>query len=242
VLVSGEPGVGKASVARAVLGRRFPGSDVIVVNCSDADAARAFVADAHMEAPVILAHVELLDAELAYRLRDRVRRSQKSHRYLVGTTNTTNAERPLDLPLVDELGRVRLDVPCLRYRRDDIAPLVEHFARQMGSGPRQFSPEAMQLMLRYPWPGNVRELRSVVEGVVGSTHGNVELEDLPGDLRRLATRRPLSPLEQAEADAILAALRACGNNKVQAASLLQISRSRLYRKASAYGLVGTVLG
>lgn len=242
VLVSGEPGAGKAAVARSLLRRRFPSEEASVVNCSDPEAVQNFAADMRLNRPVILTHVELLDAGLAYRLRDRVRSSPQAHDFLVATMDTTEAGKPIELPLISELGSLRLDVPCLRYRREDIAPLAEHFAREAGGGSRRISPEAMQLLLRYPWPGNIRELRSVVEGAARLTRANIELEDLPGELRRLATRRPLSPLEQAEADAILAALRACGNNKVQAAALLQISRSRLYRKASAYGLVGAVLG
>ena len=246
VLVSGEPGTGKATIANTILLDRFPDREPVVVCCSDPNAVQDLAIRADADVPILLAHVELLNANLAYRLRDTLRRSPELRRCWVATTNITkNAEAAgalIDVPLIDELGGPTLEVPCLRYRRDDIAPLVEHFTRQAGKGLRQFSTEAMQLMLRYPWPGNIRELRSVVKGAIESTSGDIELEDLPANLRRLATRRPLTPLEQAEADAILAAMSACANNKVKAAEMLQISRSRLYRKARAYGLVGAVLG
>jgi hypothetical protein len=216
-----------------------------MVNCSDPRAVEQLAVCADPSGPVLITHVELLDTTVAYRLRDALRRLPELQHCCVFTMNTTpngpgTGEVP-DLPLVDELGGLTVEVPSLRYRRDDIAPLVEHFGIQNGASVRRFTPAAMQLMLRYLWPGNIRELKSVVEGAIASASSDVELADLPGNLRRLATRRPLTPLEQAEADAILAAMRACGNNKVQAAAMLQISRSRLYRKASAYGLVGAVL-
>lgn len=244
-LVTGEPGAGKAAAARSLLIQRFPRSEPVMVNCSDPRAVEQLAVCADPSGPVLITHVELLDTTVAYRLRDALRRLPELQHCCVFTMNTppnrSGAGEVRDLPLVDELGGLTVEVPGLRYRRDDIPPLVGHFGKQNGASVRRFSLAAMQLMLRYLWPGNIRELKSVVEGAIASASGDVELADLPSNLRRLVTRRPLTPLEQAEADAILAAMRACGNNKVQAAAMLQISRSRLYRKASAYGLVGAVL-
>lgn len=246
VLVTGEPGTGKAAVAKVVLAHRFPGLEAVRVNCSDVRADKQLAISTDAGVPVIFTHVELLSTTLAYRLRDALRREPELQRSWTATMNTTTspltAECLADVPLVDEFGGPPLEVPALRYRRDDIALLVEHFGNQARIGSCRFSLEAMQLLLRYPWPANIRELKNVVQAAIRSTHRDIELGDLPANISRLATRRPLTPLEQAEADAILAAMRACGNNKVQAAAMLQISRSRLYRKASAYGLVGAVLG
>ncbi len=65
------------------------------------------------------------------------------------------------------LNVVRLEVPPLRERREEIPLLVEHFLgdlrRRHGRAPSGFAPAAMDLLYRYPWPGNVRELKNVVE-------------------------------------------------------------------------------
>src|SRR5690348_6198960 len=63
--------------------------------------------------------------------------------------------------LYHRLGQIRLRVPPLRERPEDVIPLAEHFLKQ--SNPRSFfSGDAIQTMRRYQWPGNVRELRNVV--------------------------------------------------------------------------------
>lgn len=241
VLVAGEPGSGKTTTARAVLALRFPDSEPTVIDCAARDVTDEFVVHARAGNPVVLSHLELLEAAIAYRLRDQVRRMPELQDSVVATANTSTLMPSTDNPLVDEFSVTRLDVPCLRFRRDDIRPLAEYFAAQATARHQRLRPEAEQIMLRYPWPGNIRELRRVIEGATLATRGDIALEDLPAELRKRATRRPLGLLEQAEADAILTALHACGNNKVQAAALLQISRSRLYRKVSAYGLAGALL-
>ena len=70
-----------------------------------------------------------------------------------------------------------LRLPPLRERRDDILPLVEHFARDLGSvGPIEsvFGTETLARWQRHPWPGNIRELRNAVESalVVGPGSSN----------------------------------------------------------------------
>lgn len=242
VLVTGEPGAGKATVAHEILTRRLEGTTPRVVHCSHPAAVDALVrSDPHPQ-PVLLAHIEFLDTQTAHRLREWLRATPELLGRIAGTMNTSAATPPTrDNPLVDELGTTHVEVPALRFLGEDITPLAEHFVGRAGDRTRRINPEAAQLLIRYPWPGNIRQLRTVMSGVSETGIGDIELQDLPADLRRLATRRPLNPLEQAEADAILAALHACGNNKVRAAAMLQISRSRLYRKASAYGLVGEVL-
>jgi diguanylate cyclase (GGDEF)-like protein len=65
------------------------------------------------------------------------------------------------------LNVIRLEVPPLRERREEIPPLVEHFLREFrrrsGRGPESFTPAAMDVLYRHPWPGNVRELKNVIE-------------------------------------------------------------------------------
>jgi transcriptional regulator of acetoin/glycerol metabolism len=187
VLVAGEPGAGKAAVARRILAQRFPRSEPVTVSCSDPDVERLAVS-AVPDVPVVVEHVELLDNALAYRLRDALRRSPELGHSWVATINVAScapgSERLAAGPLVDELGGISVEVPSLRYRRDDIAPLVEHFSKRAGKNSRRFTPEVMQLMLCYPWHGNIRELKSVAEGLLTSTSRDIELQDLPANPTR----------------------------------------------------------
>ena len=75
------------------------------------------------------------------------------------------------------LQRATIKLPPLRERGGDIVVLAEHFLRQVVAseelGPKRFSPEALEVMRRYPWPGNVRELKNAVEYAAVLTDGEV---------------------------------------------------------------------
>jgi DNA-binding NtrC family response regulator len=90
------------------------------------------------------------------------------------------------------LSVVRLHLPALRDRTDDIPTLVQHFLdhgsynRQPGGGPRvrSVAREALVALQHYPWPGNVRELLNVIERAVSfCDHGVIEASDLPDYIR-----------------------------------------------------------
>jgi DNA-binding NtrC family response regulator len=146
--------------------------------------------------------------------------------------------------LLYRLSVIQTDLPPLRDRPDDVAALVEHFARGFGGeiGRRfeRIAPEALDVLMRYRWPGNVRELRNVVERAMVLGDGvAIELDDLPPELLHSApasTKLAGAPsagvrtLEQLEREAIAAALDATGGNKARAAALLGIDRTTLYRK------------
>jgi transcriptional regulator of acetoin/glycerol metabolism len=100
-------------------------------------------------------------------------------------------------------------------------------------------------MVRFAWPDNVRELENVICSVLlRRRRGDIDLNDLPAAIRRAASHRPLTRMEQIERDAIMDALNAAGDNEAEAAESLGISRTTLYRKLVAYGLSGnlTLLG
>ncbi len=149
------------------------------------------------------------------------------------------------------LNVVPIFVPPLRERRDDIPPLIGHFARQYAeeNGFRQkaVSEEAMEILCAYAWPGNIRELRNLVERlsimVSGETIGP---SDLPDDLRaaRAIARANVSAQgkslreirEQVERDYIRAILEEHGWNVTQAARELGIERTNLHKKIKFYGI------
>ncbi|MBI5442534.1 MAG: sigma-54-dependent Fis family transcriptional regulator [Deltaproteobacteria bacterium] len=150
------------------------------------------------------------------------------------------------------LSVVKLDVPPLRERADDIPVLVEHLLEaacaKYAFAPKSVSEEAMTALLAYRWPGNVRELRNVVESACVSSEDLIELEDLPPEI---ATGRAGQPgaheavgqqadetdysLRSHEAKLILEALKKYKKVSL-VAEALGLSRATLYRRFEALGI------
>lgn len=134
---------------------------------------------------------------------------------------------------------VRIHLPALRDRDDDILLLARHFMQEFS---RKFqkrftdlAPAAQQLFLSYRWPGNVRELRNLIERVVLLEDDElIEVGHLPSELqgRQIASDEgvPLPTLAQIEADHIGEVLRLTAGNKSRAARILGISRQGLIEK------------
>src|SRR6185295_8783052 len=131
---------------------------------------------------------------------------------------------------------VRIEVPPLRERKDDVVPLVDAFLARASEGHQRpligISSRAMKLLVRHRWPGNVRELANVVErAVVMAEHDTILPEDLsfpgaeaaPSPLLGTALEQGLS-LEQLERAYVQQVLEAQGGNKAAAAKLLGITR------------------
>ncbi|RME36386.1 MAG: hypothetical protein D6788_11725 [Planctomycetota bacterium] len=134
---------------------------------------------------------------------------------------------------------MRIDVPPLRERMEDIPLLVEHFRRGRAGGGGfhgpVFSEEAMDALRRYAWPGNVRELELLVARARMAGSGDpVTTEDVSRWLESPDERAGVLPLREAvrafEHRQIESALRRTGDNKVEAARMLGIGLSSLYRK------------
>jgi DNA-binding NtrC family response regulator len=148
------------------------------------------------------------------------------------------------------LNVVRITMPPLRDRKDDIPLLVRnfirHFARENRKDISELTVEAMNALLVYHWPGNVRELRTAIEhGVVMATGPKITLRDLPSAVRQAAGTslpRGISPtkafgqktspldLHETERKLILQALATTSGNVTAAARKLGISRRTLHRK------------
>jgi len=141
--------------------------------------------------------------------------------------------------LYHRLSQVRLTVPPLRERPEDIAPLAMHFLETQKPGMR-ISREAMEVLEAYLWPGNVRELRNVVIGaVVFATRMEITAEDLPQELRHstfTSSLVSLNALGEAERAAISRVLEETHGHQVQAAEKLGISRRTLQRRIKSFGL------
>ncbi len=148
------------------------------------------------------------------------------------------------------LNVVRITMPPLRDRKDDIPLLVRTFLRHFSKANEKkvvdLVADAMNALLTYDWPGNVRELRTAIEhGVVMATGPKIALRDLPPAVRQAAGAalpRGISPakafgeksspldIRETERKLILQALAATNGNVTAAAKKLGISRRTLHRK------------
>ncbi|MCA8922174.1 MAG: sigma-54-dependent Fis family transcriptional regulator [Planctomycetes bacterium] len=147
------------------------------------------------------------------------------------------------------LNVVEIELPPLKDREGDVAILAQHFLADMAPG-RSLSPQALQILSRYPWPGNVRELRNVIERMSILAEGKeLGVDDVPGDVQAGAEdSRPISDphsttpadgtrpssLADLERHHIEQVLEFTGGNKAKAARILGITAATLYNKLKAY--------
>lgn len=142
------------------------------------------------------------------------------------------------------LNVVGITLPPLRDRRQDIPLLANHFVSKFnGRGNRKIAgvePEAMEFLNAYGWPGNVRQLENVIERAFALGAGDtIGLNDLPEEIRN--SSRPASlkkesfSLAENEEKLIQNALSQTRGNKAEAAMLLGINLSTLYRKMKKTG-------
>lgn len=144
------------------------------------------------------------------------------------------------------LNVVRIHVPPLRERKDDIplmiASFLREFAEDNGKKIDGIEPKARSVLYAYDWPGNVRQLRNCVESAVVMTSGSViTLDDLPPSIRAggdsSSIRIPVgATMAEAEKEVILQTLSAQNGNKSKTAEVLGIGRKTLHRKLDEYGL------
>jgi len=153
------------------------------------------------------------------------------------------------------LNVVRIDMPALRERREDIPILAGHFlhkyAEENGKNVQGFTAEAMDTLTGYEWPGNVRQLQNVVERcVVLASNDLIAASDLPAEVRDEETQYKsavdLLPvqislnetLEKIEGALVRRALARAEFVQVKAAEMLGISKSLLQYKLKKYNIAG----
>ncbi len=204
---------------------------------------------------------------------------EKSFRRVGGTRDIHVSVRVIaatnkDLAGEVEAGRFRRDlyfrlnvipirIPALRERREDILPLARGFVRHYGMEFRKpvlgLSSPVEERLLAYEWPGNVRELRNAIERAMLLADGTeLNVEDLPHELRLLASAVPAAPLvavgapsgrsggftlpesglsfEELERDLLCQALERCSGNRTRAARLLGLNRDRIRYRIHKFGL------
>ncbi|HKE97119.1 MAG TPA: sigma 54-interacting transcriptional regulator, partial [Povalibacter sp.] len=162
------------------------------------------------------------------------------------------------------LNGITLELPTLAQRTDKERLIREFLAAETSDGrPAAIEMDAFKCLLAYSWPGNIRELRNVIRTALAICDGGVvRLKDLPSEVRvpaktdapeqlpapaATADGRSYSPLETAERDALLRAIRDNDGNMSRAAKHLGVSRNTLYRRCKrlevavqrSHGALGT---
>jgi DNA-binding NtrC family response regulator len=203
----------------------------------------------------------LLQAKLLRVIEDReVRplggnRSEKIDVRLVSASNRLLEdlihERRFRQDLYYRLNVIRIDLPPLRERAEDIPVLVEHFIKKFAHKAQHrvegIDKEALALLIGHRWPGNVRELEHTIERAVLLGKGpTIGVNDLPAQLSGTDPRKlPLAEavarsftLRDLEREYIERVLENTGGNKTEAAKILGVDRTTLYRKLEEYKVKG----
>jgi transcriptional regulator with PAS, ATPase and Fis domain len=145
------------------------------------------------------------------------------------------------------LNVVRIELPPLKERRDDLPLMIRHFVRKLcaarGTTAPEISRPAMQVLLNHDYPGNVRELENVLEhALIIYRKGPIELDHLPDYLRQPAPTGAMALDNRSEKDLppearrILTVLRRHKGHRGRSAHTLGIDRTTLWRKIKRYGL------
>ena len=163
------------------------------------------------------------------------------------------------LDLYYRLNVFGLHLPPLRYRKEDISLLVEHF---LGEDGMSLSPELLETLEGYEWPGNVRELKHCIDRLIAlHSEGALAMRDLPSALIEhravqglenlsiavapdrdtlpdysMVPKSPVISLPDNERQTIARALKATNGERAKAARMLEIGRTTLYRKMKQYGI------
>jgi two-component system C4-dicarboxylate transport response regulator DctD len=244
--IEGETGSGKESWARQLhrQSRRHAGPFcVVTATCGGIDldfgkaAERAHGGTLFVDGIEAMAQAAQQHLAVLLDRRDRAREGHDSasdFRLIAGSTSPLHSAG-LDNGLAYRLAAVRLNVPPLRERREDIPTLFARFVREAldQTGRERFDMTAAdrKRLLEHDWPGNVRELRSYAFAAV---------LDLPRPGALDTDNRPRMGLSARKAQferlVILEALEATGGNVVRACALLETSRKSLYEKLQHHGI------
>ena len=176
---------------------------------------------------------------------------------LVSATNRDTSQAIREGALREDLyfriSTIKIKVPPLRERADDLVLLAEHFlqhySEKYNKPVRGISQPAFLLLTRHDWPGNVRELEGVIEHAVLFCQGEqLAPEDLPEHVQAAhATPHrcvipPYLTMEEIEREAIIQTLERTGGNVKKTAQILNIHRPTLYRKLKRFGIKGGEAG
>jgi len=141
------------------------------------------------------------------------------------------------------LNVISINIPPLKERKDDIAILIKHFLNKFNARSKKkltsISPKALDILENYHWPGNVRQLENVIERAFAlGVNKTITVNDLPSEIRKFGQNSGTDgtnySLRKSEIILIKRVLRNTNGKKTEAAKLLEIDLSTLYRKIRKY--------
>jgi DNA-binding NtrC family response regulator len=162
---------------------------------------------------------------------------------------TEVAERRFREDLFYRINVLRIDVPPLRARGNDVLLLADHYIRQFAAQSRKavtgISPAVAERLMTYSWPGNVRELQNCIErGIAFTRFTELTVDDLPEKIRAYRSTDLEVPgvdghtvltMDEVEQRYVTRILKQVAGNKTLAADLLGVDRRTLYRKLDRWG-------
>ena len=237
VLIVGERGTGRCAVAEALATHsRRSGIDVFDSADLIRDGPREWLASVGSamapETTVVIRRIDELPDDVAAGLAKVVDGTPATR--FIATTQTETSNGPGRARLLRHLDVLRVEIPPLRDRREDIPVLAKHFAGLLGRP--KLDRQLISTLGRQNWPGNTAELAQAIRSAHANARtGPMTVQHVPRHLRRQRGRAPLHGLRQQEAEAIVAAINST-RTRVEAAKQLGISRATLYRRLDAYGL------
>jgi DNA-binding NtrC family response regulator len=255
VLIEGESGTGKQLITDAIHAQSHRCSGPLIrINCA-ATPPELFEAELFESIEAANGGTLLLDeiAEIPSHVQSklfRVLQEQKPCRLIASTSrNTTKLleDGRLKKDLYFCISTIKISVPPLRERLDDVTLIAQHFLdrfnKQYNRKIRGISQETLFCLLRYAWPGNIRELESVIERAVLFCSGKELVpECLPDELQDKDSRNlhfvipPLVSIEEIEREAIVQTLARTSGNVTLSASILHYPRPTFYRKLKKFGI------
>lgn len=149
------------------------------------------------------------------------------------------------------LNVVRIDVPPLRERREDIPPLIDYFVRRFNAVMQKdiagLAPDALEVLMSHPWPGNVRELENCIErAFVVCRDSEIQLRHLPPEVRgakatgpSVASKTPVAAsteIRELSRDKVIATLTQTDWNIAKSAKKLGVARNTLYLRMKNLGI------
>lgn len=251
-LIEGAPGIGKAALAR-FMHETARGNNLVCVSCAAGDdPAEALATHAQSGATLLLHDIDELSAPSQAELAMALRSETRAWIISASARNLSDAVAAgtFRADLYYRLAVVKLEVPSLAGRLEDISALAAHFAdifaAMHGVSPRTLTPHAHDKLAHHSWPGNVRELENVMYRAVLFAEGEtIRTEDINFATALADESDPRSgalvgrTVADVERDLILQTLRHCSGNRTQAAALLGISVRTLRNKIRQYHEEGT---
>ncbi|TFV84877.1 hypothetical protein E4V99_07500 [Microbacterium sp. dk485] len=224
VLVTGEPGSGRAHRVRSV-------ASVVELDAAaaatDGAAWMAQCRELLSRGDVLIRHLDALPPTLRPGVLELIRAG--AH-WVAATVESVSPDFEATFP-------VTVAVLPLRERTADLPALVEALLADLGAARTRRTPEVMSILARYPWPGNVAQLRRLLAGILVRLEGDtISIDDLPREIASSGRRNTGEGLlARTERELVFDALREANWNRDAAAKTLGISRATMYRRIRQFG-------